>query len=106
MSLYELSIDAEKDLQEVAQYTLHKWGAKQLIRYRNGLKDTFEMIAGEMLHRRVFSKAIPDVFVNKYRYHYIFYIITTKQKILIIAVIHEKRDIVSRLNERLNLSFD
>ena len=101
MASYVLSIDAEKDLQEVAQYTLHKWGAELFKLYREGLKNTFVALANNKIPKRAFSKTYPDLFVSKYRFHYIFYVLSRKKKIVIIGVIHEKRDIVNRLSERL-----
>ena len=101
MALYELSQDAEKDLQEVARYTLHKWGVELFNRYREGLKEAFTDISSEKVAKRTFSKNFPDLFVTKYRYHYIFYIAMNRKKPIIIGVIHEKRDIVNWLNERL-----
>ena len=85
---YEFTKDAEKDLREVAQYTLNKWGKKALAEYRDGLKATF-------------SKTFPQLLVTKYKYHFIFYITEGMTKPVIIGVIHEKRDIVNRLSERL-----
>lgn len=102
MQPYELSIDAENDLQEVARYTLNTWGKKTLEKYRSGLKNTFKAIAKSEVPKRVFSKAFPDLLVSKYRYHYIFYLTENRAKPVIIGVIHEKRDIVSRLSERLS----
>lgn len=98
---YELSQDAEKDLREVARYTLNEWGKKALEQYRGGLKKTFEAIAKNEAPKRAFSKTFPELLVTKYRYHYIFYIAENRDKPVIIGVIHERRDIVNRLSERL-----
>ncbi len=102
MASYELSIDAENDLREVARYTLNKWGKDFLITYRNGLKAKFIEIGENTLLKRTFSDRFPDLLVTKYRYHYIFYITNGLEKPIIIGVLHEMRDIVSRLGERLN----
>ena len=101
MSLYEISINAENDLREIAQYTLNKWGNKIFEQYRRGLIKTFDAIANkEVLEKRV-SKNLSDVFVSKYRHHFIFYLKTSDHKPIIIAVIHEQRDILNHLIERL-----
>lgn len=46
-------------------------------------------------------KPLPELYVTKYRYHFIFYLHKIDQKPLIIGVIHEQRDLVNRLSERL-----
>ncbi|MCU7919276.1 MAG: type II toxin-antitoxin system RelE/ParE family toxin [Candidatus Thiodiazotropha sp. (ex Epidulcina cf. delphinae)] len=101
MQPYELTEDAEQDLREVARYTLNQWGKEMLRQYRNGLKETFKAIAANDVPKRAFSKTFPNLMVTKYRYHYIFYLIDSLPKPVIIGVIHERRDTVSRLGERL-----
>ncbi len=97
---YKLSKDAEKDLYEVVRYTLEKWGREALQNYREGLEETFNVIARNQVVARQFSKRFPKLRVTKYRYHYIFYISEGFDTPIIIGVIHEKRDIVNRLKER------
>ncbi|MCF6267930.1 MAG: type II toxin-antitoxin system RelE/ParE family toxin [Desulfuromusa sp.] len=101
MQPYNLSATAENDLMEIARYTLNNWGKEALKRYRIGLKNTFLNIAKNEIPKRTFSTTFPDLFVSKYKYHYIFYIAKNRITPVIIGVIHEKRDIVSQLNERL-----
>lgn len=101
MSSYELSIEAEDDLRDIAEYTLKKWGNKIFEQYRRGLIKTFEAIANkEVIEKRV-SKNLSDVFVSKFRHHFIFYLTALNQKPIIIAVIHEQRDILNHLVKRL-----
>ena len=101
MQPYNLSAAAENDLLEIARYTLNTWGREALERYRIGLKNTFLSIAKNEMPKRTFSTAFPDLFVSKYKYHYIFYIVKNHTAPVIIGVIHEKRDIVNQLNKRL-----
>jgi toxin ParE1/3/4 len=102
MVLYELTKDAEQDLREVARYTLNRWGKEMLQQYRKGLKETFKAIVSNDVPKRTFSKTYPDLMVTKYRYHYIFYLSNNRPNPVIVGVIHERRDIVSRLSERLS----
>lgn len=97
-----LTKDAEKDLREVARYTFDKWGKKSLDEYRDGLKTTFNKIGGKKVRKSTFSKTFPQLLVTKYKYHFIFYIIENVEKPVIIGVIHERRDIVNRLTERIS----
>ena len=98
---YELSLNADQDLQAVARYTLNNWGKPFLQKYRNGLKAKFKAIAEKSVIKKTFSNQFPELYVTKYRYHFIFYLHKIDQKPLIIGVIHEQRDIVSRLGDRL-----
>jgi len=99
---FELTKDAEKDLREVARYTLNRWGREKLREYRDGLIKLFEEIGKNNVTKRQFSDHFPELLVAKYRYHYIFYLTENVTKPIIIGVIHERRDIVSRLTERLS----
>lgn len=101
MKRYALTKDAENDLREVARYTLNKWGKEALQRYRIGLKELFNAIAENQVIKHSFSQQFPQLLVTKYRYHYIFYLTEGFDKPIIIGVIHEKRDIVNQLSERL-----
>lgn len=102
MKSYELSTDAEEDLREVARYTLNKWGEEMLHKYRDGLKNIFEEIGNQSRPKKQFSENLPELLVTKYKYHYIFYLSEHVTKPIIIGVIHERRDIVARLTERLS----
>jgi len=101
MKQYELTKDAEKDLREIARYTLNKWGKRMLHEYRDGLEKTFQEIGNRKISKKSFSKAFPELLVSKYKFHYIFYLFNDLKKPVVIGVIHEKRDIVNRLSERL-----
>ena len=101
MKHYDLTKDVEKDLREVARYTLNKWGKEKLQEYRDGLKNTFNKIGKNEIQIHQFSKNIPELLVTKYKYHFIFYLTKNLEKPIIIGVIHERRDIVKRLTERL-----
>ncbi len=53
------------------------------------------------VQKKFFSKQFPELLVTKYKHHFIFYLAKNAAKPAIIGIIHEKRDIVNRLNERL-----
>ena len=101
MKQYELTKDAEKDLREIARYTLNKWGKEMLYEYRGGLEKTFQKIGSHNVSKKSFSKEFPKLLVSRYKFHYIFYLSEDLEKPVIIGIIHEKRDIVNRLSERL-----
>jgi toxin ParE1/3/4 len=98
---YVLSKEAEKDLQEIARYTLKEWGASAFAKYKTGLAKKTNDIGNRDVIERRFSKTQPHLLVTKYRFHYIFYLTDKVEKPVIIGVIHEQRDIVNRLKSRL-----
>ncbi len=69
---YKLSLDAEQELQEIARYTLNNWGKNLFYRYRNGLKKRFNDIGKHKVIKKSFSERFPELYVTKYRYHFIF----------------------------------
>lgn len=98
---YELTKDAEKDLREVARYTLDRWGSGQFKAYRTGLEKAFSDLAANPSSGHLLSDSFPCVRVKRYQYHYIFYLFKADRKVVIIGVIHERRDFVGRLSDRI-----
>lgn len=99
MPRYELSSLAEHDLTEVALYTRKTWGEAQSLHYAKLLEACFERIASGEQHVRAVSRSLPDVFTCRCEHHYVFYI---EGKVpYIIAVLHEKMDMLQRLKRRL-----
>lgn len=101
MPSYVLSKDAENDLRDIAQYTLKKWGDVAFQKYKNGLSNKFNDIGNHQVLERQFSKTYPQLTVTKYRYHFIFFSNSGVEKTVIIAVVHEQRDIVKNISNRL-----
>jgi plasmid stabilization system protein ParE len=64
---YVLTPDAERDLREVARYTLRQWGAWQQRRCASLLEAGFRAIAQRRIVPRVFSPNYPDVCVSRLR---------------------------------------
>jgi plasmid stabilization system protein ParE len=102
MPSYELTPEAEADLEEIAEYTLREWGAEQQIHYGGLLEAGFRRIASDAATSRQFSEYYPQVRVTRCQHHYVFYLQGEETPVPhIIAVLHERMDIVSRLRDRL-----
>jgi plasmid stabilization system protein ParE len=102
MPSYELTREAEADLEEMAEYTLGEWGAEQQARYAALLEAGFAYIADDSAIPRRFSEHYPHVLVIRCGYHYVFYLKPEGAAVpRIIAVLHERMDIVARLRDRL-----
>ena len=101
MLLYELTGPAEEDLKDIARYTLTEWGKKQSLHYAALLEKRFCEIAARTAISRSFSDRAPQVLVSRCEHHYIFYIHPEKKSPRIIAILHERMDMLKRLKNRL-----
>lgn len=98
---YDLTPAAEADLREIARYTLRQWGVRQQQHYARLLAGCFLGIAERSVRTRSFSERYPQVQVTRCEHHYVFFLYTGGQKPLIIAVLHERMDMLARIGERL-----
>jgi plasmid stabilization system protein ParE len=78
MSLYELTASAQED---------------------------FKNIANRTAYARSFSKRYPQVLVSRCEHHYIFYLHQEIKPPRIIAVLHERMDMLRRLTNRIEYDF-
>ena len=102
MQAYKLTVSAEMDLKEIARYTLRKWGKKQSLHYAKLLEEGFLRIVSRSAFSRTFSDKYPEVYVSQCENHYIFYIHPENKPPCIIAVLHERMDMLAWLKKRLN----
>ena len=101
MRTCDLSRAAERDLQEIIRFTFRRWGSTQVAKYRQQLIGRLEDIASGVLVGKQFSENLPDVLVVQAQRHFIFYHGAGRARPLILAILHEKRDLVARLSARL-----
>jgi toxin ParE1/3/4 len=99
--VYQLTEDADDDLLGIARYTIKKWGIEQARRYEAALESRFAAIGRGTIQGRIFLKRRPEIRVTHCEHHYIFYVQRDKRCPLILAVLHEKMDLVVRLEKRL-----
>ena len=99
---YELTLLAEEDLKSIAHYTVKTWGLKQAKRYETLLADRFQKIAQGRITPKVFLSHRPDLLLTHCEHHYIFYSTRENKPPLILAVFHERMDLMKRLKNRLS----
>ena len=101
MPSYSLTRAAQDDLADIARYTLKQWGKEQSLHYAVLLEQCFQDIAaGTRLCRPVLPDN-PALQVCRYEHHYVFHLHETGKPPQIIAVLHEKMDMLQRLKARL-----
>ena len=101
MANYELTEAADEDLKGIALYTISKWGPTQAGRYGVFLAAHFEAIGNGKARTRIFLPHRPELRVSRARHHYVFHLEREKQCPLILAVLHQKMDLMARLRARL-----
>ena len=93
---YELTPAAEADLREIARYTLRQWGVRQQQQYARLLAGCFLGIAEGSVRARNFSERYPQVQVTRCEHHYVFFL-HPRKKPGIIAVLHERMEMLTRI---------
>jgi len=99
MANYEFTLAAEQDLMDIWQYTYETGGPEQADKYLDQLGDCFDAIGSRRAPPRSLPQLPDEVCVHRCQHHYIFW--TFIDRSIIIAILHEKMDIVRRLANRL-----
>jgi len=97
---YELTEAADGDLLAIARYTIKKWGIEQAHRYEIALEKCFVAIGKGNIRPRLFLKKRPELVYTHCEHHYVFYVQRENGIPLIIAVLHENMNLVTRLKKR------
>lgn len=99
---YELTEAADQDLLDIAGYTIETWGTQQLERYQGAFKQCFEAMSQGKARAQVFFDQWPELLFCRCEHHYIFFVLPERRGPLILAVFHERMDLINRLQARLN----
>jgi toxin ParE1/3/4 len=94
--LYELSQEADNDLQEIYDYTTDNFGAEQAAKYLTGLEDLFYALCAQPHTGRMRNEIRKGIRSSSYLSHIVFYRIT-EQRIRIVRVLHASRDLAKFL---------
>ena len=83
---------ASADLEEIAEFTIERFGIEQARRYRDGLKTCFDQLAyNPVLGRRV-EQLMSGLQRFEHQSHVVFYI-SEPENIFIIRVLHSSSDV-------------
>ncbi len=97
MADLQKTIQVEQDLIDIWRYTDEKWGEAQADKYLFKLEACFKKISrGEVVLKNLTEK----IQYIRCEHHYIFLLATKKP--IVIAVLHEKMDMLMRLKKRLD----
>ncbi len=98
---YRLTESAAADLTNIWQYTYEQWGEGQADRYLYGIDNCCNGLGDKPLLGKPCAELDPDLRVYRFEHHYIFYLIDNSIP-TIIAVLHERMDILGRVKHRLD----
>ena len=99
---YDITPAARQDIRGIWVYTAEQWGERQADRYTAQLEMCLQGLAEGRTQSRSFSDQFPQVRVTRCQHHYVFCVQPEGQKPLVIAVLHERMDMLTRLGERLS----
>jgi len=100
--LYELTEEADADIQAIARYTVSTWGIEQARRYEALLEKHLRAIGRQKAQTRVFLNHRPELLVSRIEHHYVFHQVRKNQCPLVLAALHENMDLINRLRDRLD----
>jgi toxin ParE1/3/4 len=101
MARFELAPEADADLEGIFDYTARLWGVEQAYKYLNQLHKCAEKIAvgrgryKDLSHIRAGLRSI------RCQQHYIYFVRLENMSARIVAVLHERMDLMARIAERL-----
>ena len=89
---YRVTLNAQGHLIGIAEYTLNKWGARQMSVYMHSLDTRFQWLADNPQFGKHRTELFDDIFSYQEGSHVVFYR-KSDQGVEIIAVLHQSRDI-------------
>lgn len=98
---YVLTESAEADLQNIIRYTRKEWGDAQARYYVSNMEKRIMALAAGEAPFRDLSEIWPSLRVARCGHHYVFCLPRDNEPALVIALFHERMDLMVRLSERL-----
>lgn len=104
MTVYILTAEAESDLRSVIRYTRKQWGSAQVRHYIAKLEQDIANLATGQGHFRDMSELYPDLRMSRCGHHYVFCLPGERAPALVVAIFHERMDLMTRLADRLGVA--
>jgi toxin ParE1/3/4 len=99
---YVLQAGAAEDLRSVIRYTRETWGAVQARAYADKLQKGLERLVQGQGAYKILVGVHPALRVSRCEHHYIFCLMRENAPALVIAILHEKMDLIARITDRLS----
>ena len=99
---YVLTQGAAADLRDISRYTAETWGEAQRRAYVQRLQDAvIEFAEGRGMFKD-WNAVLPGLRVKVAGSHYVFCLSRPDRQALILAILHERMDLIARLKRRLD----
>lgn len=99
---YVLTDAAEADVRGIIRYTRKQWGDAQARRYITRLEQGMASLAAGQGAFQDMSALYPALRMAHCEHHYVFSLPRERVSTLIVAIFHERMDLMARLADRLN----
>lgn len=100
---YILSDAAEADLRGIIRHTRKQWGDAQVRRYVGELKRGITRVADLQGVFKDMSALYPALLMAHCGHHYVFCLPRADAPALIVAIFHERMDLMARMADRLRM---
>ena len=98
---YILAKAAESDLRGIIRYTRKQWGNAQVRIYIKKLEQGIASLADGRGVFQDMSALSPNLRMGRYEHHYVFCLPRENMPALIVAIFHEKMDLMTRIADRI-----
>lgn len=99
---YILTDDAANDMRDLIRYTRRTWGAAQARRYAEDLEKGIIRLTADPARFRDMNEIYPTLRMALCEHHYVFCLPQNNAPTLIVAILHQRMDLIVRLADRLN----
>lgn len=101
LSGYVLTRAAEADVRGIIQHTRKEWGDAQVRRYITKMEQGIARLAAGREPFKDMSTLYPALRMAHCQHHYVFCLPRKDAPALIVAILHERMDLLARLADRL-----
>ena len=98
---YVLTAAAEADLRDIIRYTRKQWGDEQVRNYVAKLHHGMEDLANGRGFFKDMTALYPRLRMARCEHHYVFSLPRDDAPALVVAILHERMDLMTRLADRL-----
>jgi toxin ParE1/3/4 len=92
---------AEAELREIVRYSREQWGEAQARKYAAKLRGSIQALVNNKKPYKDMSGLYPALRMVRSGHHYIFCLPGEDAPALVVAILHERMDIMARLETRL-----
>jgi len=100
-STYVYTRQAEAELREIVRYTTRQWGVAQARVYARQIDAVAAALAAGQGVFKDWGDLLPGLRVQAAGSHYVFCVHRPGQTALILAILHQRMDLMARLKDRL-----